>query len=465
MRSWIVAKLGILMMNAGLTLADRGFDVFDYLKLKRTALFIITFGFWLGEHGTDVTSWGANDPETTISMEVMKEKFVRQKHRVAGMWMKLWMYALMLVTAFSLSVSAQPPRKKNAPQPGAEPPPVSLEEAAKLEAVITTDLGVIRFEFLPAKAPKHVQAFVKNARAGFYDGSAFHRVIRLGIIQGGDPLLKDPKTPRAKWGTGALNQLPDEFSDVKHLTGTVSTVRIPGKANSDGAQFFICASSQPQLDGQYSAFGQVTEGIEVVDQISQAEADDEQKTTTPIKIVSIKIEAKREEPFRDATVDEMRKEVILHTSHGDITVAVEPELAPEHVRNFLKLVQTGWYDHTPFHRIVPNFVIQGGMGSGRGGNRVHYADKWVRPLKGEFSQTRKHIRGVLSMARTDDPNSALTSFFIVLAPAANLDGKYSIFGKVVDGFETLDRIEKVPRGADGQTPTERVELIEAAIKP
>ncbi|HMX29521.1 MAG TPA: peptidylprolyl isomerase, partial [Blastocatellia bacterium] len=110
-------------------------------------------------------------------------------------------------------------------------------------------------------------------------------------------------------------------------------------------------------------------------------------------------------------------------------------------------------------------VVQGGMGQGRTGSEMHYADKWIRPLKGEFSQTRKHIRGVLSMARTDDPNSALTSFFIVLAPAANLDGKYSIFGKVVDGFETLDRIEKVPRGADGQTPTERVELIEAAIKP
>lgn len=375
-----------------------------------------------------------------------------------------WLTLLLTVWASSVFAQTPPARKKNAPQPGAEPP-VSLEEAAKLEAVITTDLGVIRFEFLPEKAPKHVQAFVKNARAGFYNGSAFHRVIKYGIIQGGDPLLKDAKTPRAKWGTGALNQLPDEFSDVKHLTGTVSTVRIPGKANSGGAQFFICGSSQPALDGQFSAFGQVTEGIEVVDQISQVEADEEQKTKTPIKIVSIKIEAKREEPFKEATVDEMRKEVILHTTHGDITVALEPELAPEHVRNFLKLVQTGWYDHTPFHRIVPNFVIQGGMGSGRAGNKVHYADKWVRTLKGEFSQTRKHMRGVLSMARADDPNSALTSFFIVLAPAANLDGKYSIFGKVVDGFETLDRIEKVPRGADGQTPAERVELIEAAIKP
>jgi cyclophilin family peptidyl-prolyl cis-trans isomerase len=373
--------------------------------------------------------------------------------------------SLCLVLLASAIGFAQPPRKKNAPPPGAEPPPVSPEEAANLEAVITTDLGVIRFEFFPDKALKHVQAFIKNARAGFYDGSAFHRAVRLGLIQGGDPLLKDPKTPRAKWGSGALNQLTDEFSDVKHLTGTVSTVRIPGKPNSDSSQFFICASAQPQLDGQFSAFGQVTEGIEVVDKISMAEADAEEKLATPVKIVSVKIEAKREEPFKNAEVDEMRKEVILHTTLGDIVVSLEPELAPEHVRNFLKLTQTGWYDHTIFHRIVPGFVVQGGLGQGRAGNQTHYADKWIHPLKGEFSATRKHIRGVLSMARTDDPNSALTSFFIVLAPAPNLDGKYSIFGKVVDGFDTLEKMEKVGRGPDGQTPLEKIELIEAVIKP
>jgi cyclophilin family peptidyl-prolyl cis-trans isomerase len=359
---------------------------------------------------------------------------------------------------------AQPPRKKNAPLPGAEPP-VSVEEAAKLEAVMMTDLGAIRFEFFPDKAPKHVQLFIKNARAGFYHGSAFHRVIPRGLIQGGDPVLKGEKSSRSSWGTGALNLLPDEFSDVKHVRGTVSAVRIPGKQNSGGAQFFICASTQSALDGQYSAFGQVTEGIEVVDLISQVEVDAEQKTINPVRIVSIKIEPKREEPFKDAGIDELRKEVILRTSLGEITVALDPELAPEHARNFLKLVQTGWYDQTAFHRIVPGFVVQGGLGQTRAGQRPHYADKWVRNLKAEFSQTRKHLRGVLSMARTDDPNSALTSFFLMLAPAPSLDGKYSIFGKVVDGLETLDRIEKVLRREDGQTPVDRIELIEAVVKP
>lgn len=344
----------------------------------------------------------------------------------------------------------------------AQAAPVTVEEAAKLEAVITTDLGVIRFEFFPDKAIRHTQQFIKLARAGFYDGSAFHRVIPYGIIQGGDPLLKDAKTPRDRWGTGALNQIKDEFSDIKHERGIVSAARIPGKADSGGAQFFICASPQSQLDGQFSAFGQVTEGMDVVDKISLAQADDRQMTVTPVKITSVKIEPAKVEPFKDATPDQLRKDVLLRTSLGDMTVEMAPDLAPEHVRNFLKLVQTGWYDHTTFHRIIPGFVAQGGMGYTRAGGVGHPADRWVRNLKGEFSKI-EHIRGVLSMARADDPDSASTSFFIVLGPAPHLDRKYTVFGKVIDGFDTLEKIEKSVR--DGETPRERIELIEAAIKP
>src|ERR1051325_9330489 len=179
-------------------------------------------------------------------------------------------FAVQLITALLLAICAPQPslaqqKKKDAQPTDAAP---TAQDAANVEAVITTDMGVIRFEFFPDKAPRHVQQFIKRARAGFYDGSAFHRVIPRGIIQGGDPNLKEPQKPRQQWGTGALNEMADEFSDIKHVRGTVSTVRIPGRANSGGAQFFICASPQPQLDGQYSAFGQVTEGFEVIDQIS-----------------------------------------------------------------------------------------------------------------------------------------------------------------------------------------------------
>lgn len=361
-----------------------------------------------------------------------------------------------------LAASALAQQKKRDAQPAQSEAIVTAEEAAQLEAVITTDIGVIRFEFFPNKALKHTQQFIRLARAGSYDGSAFHRVIPRGIIQGGDPLLKDPQTPRERWGTGGLNQISDEFSDIKHVRGTVSTVRIPGQSNSGGAQFFICSSPQPQLDGQFSAFGQVTEGIDIVDRISLAATDGNGLTIKPVKIMGIKIERKKLEPFKDATVDQMRRDVLLHTSLGDITLEMDPVLAPEHVRNFLKLVESGWYDHTAFHRIVPGFVIQGGVGSTRTDNRPHPADKWVHKLKGEFSRTALHIRGVLSMARTSDPDSADTSFFIVLGPAPHLDGRYTIFGRLVDGLETIDLIEKAPR--DGEAPVQRIELIEAVIK-
>ena len=366
---------------------------------------------------------------------------------------------LAVMANATLALQQTPPRKKNAPAAEA---PVTPDEAANLEAVITTTAGVIRFEFFPFSAPKHVQQFVRNARSGFYDGSAFHRAVGRAIIQGGDPLLKDAKTPRNRWGTGALNSIADELSEVKHMRGTVSTARIPNKPNSGGAQFFICASDQPALDGEYSAFGQVTEGIEVVEQISLATTDAQQLLVEPIRIMNVQIEPKKVEPFKNATVAEMRREVLLHTSLGDITVAVDPEVAPEHARNFLKLVETRWYDHTAFHRVIPGFVVQGGSGTTRVPLQPHPADRWVHRIKGEFSQ-RPHIRGVLSMARANDPDSADTSFFICLGPAPSLDGKYSIFGKVVDGFDTLDRMAQAPR--QGETPLERIELIEATIKP
>jgi cyclophilin family peptidyl-prolyl cis-trans isomerase len=124
--------------------------------------------------------------------------------------------------------------------------------ANEVEAVVTTDLGTFRFEFAPDKAPKHVEQFIARARQGYYDGSAFHRVIANGIIQGGDPLLKNSKTPKALWGSGGLSLLGNEFSDMKHEPGVVSTVSIPGKSNSEGAQFFVCVSPQPALDGKFS---------------------------------------------------------------------------------------------------------------------------------------------------------------------------------------------------------------------
>jgi cyclophilin family peptidyl-prolyl cis-trans isomerase len=336
------------------------------------------------------------------------------------------------------------------------------QTAADLEAVVTTDLGTFRFEFAPDKAPKHVEHFISLARQGYYDGSGFYRVVPYGAIQGGDPLLKNPKTPRNQWGTGGLNQLPAELSDLKHERGVVSTISIPGKANSDGAQFFVCIAAQPVLDGKFSTFGRITEGMDVVQKISQAPTGADGLVEKPVRILKVTIEKKPVQPFLNAPIDELRKNVILKTTLGTIKLKMEPDWAPNHVRNFLMLVSTGWYDGTAFHRISKGFVVQGGMSNTRASGPTHPADRWVHPLKGEFRTDVKHVRGILSMARTADPDSATTSFFLMLGPAPHLDGQYSAFGSIIDGMDVLDAFEK--EEVDGETPKRRLEIIEAKIE-
>ena len=129
---------------------------------------------------------------------------------------------------------------------------------------------------------------------------------------------------------------------------------------------------------------------------------------------------------------------------GKIELELYPEFAPETVKNFEKLVSEGFYDGLTFHRVIPGFMIQGGdpLGNGMGG-----AEK---KIKGEFAingfkqNTLKHTRGVLSMARAFDPNSASSQFFIMHADAPHLDGSYAAFGKVVSGIEVVDEIAAIP---------------------
>lgn len=339
--------------------------------------------------------------------------------------------------------------------------PSFAQSADKLEAVVTTEAGSFRFEFAPDKAPKHVEQFLRLAKQGYYDGGAFFRVVPNGIVQGGDPLLKNPKTARNLWGSGGLNMLAGEYSDMKHERGVVSTVRIPDKENSDGAQFFICVSPQPVLDGKFSAFGRVTEGMDVVEKISQIPADKNNMALKPVRIQKITLEPKKTEPFLEASVEELRKTVTLKTTLGTLKLKMEPDWAPNHVRNFLKLVQTGWYDGTIFHRVLKGFVAQGGMSAERASGPMHPADRWVRTLRGEFRNDLKHTRGMVSMARTSDPDSASTSFFLMLGDAPHLDAQYSIFAQVVEGTEVLDAFDKLE--VAGEKPVQRVEIIAATI--
>src|SRR5687767_1095527 len=131
--------------------------------------------------------------------------------------------------------------------------------AARKQAVLDTSAGPIVMDLLADRAPNHVALFIKTAESGAYDGTTFFRMIKHGIIQGGDPVTKDPAA-RGRYGTGGLNILKAESNDEKQTRGAVSATQIPGKADSAGTQFFIAVTDQPGLDGRYTIFARVVEG-------------------------------------------------------------------------------------------------------------------------------------------------------------------------------------------------------------
>lgn len=128
-------------------------------------------------------------------------------------------------------------------------------------AVITTNRGVIKFKFYADEAPNHVASYIELARAGFYDGTKFHRVEPGFVVQGGDPYSKTGAGPVGTGGPGY--NLKAEFSSLPHLEGTVAMARSQNP-DSAGSQFYICLAPAPFLDGQYTVFGQVIEGMDVV---------------------------------------------------------------------------------------------------------------------------------------------------------------------------------------------------------
>ena len=337
----------------------------------------------------------------------------------------------------------------------------SVEEEAERsaqQAVLETELGTIVIDLYPKAAPNHVAAFQKRIREGYYVGTIFHRVIPFGIIQGGDPFTRDLER-QAQYGQGGLFELKAESKKIPHKRGAVAAVLIPGDPDSAGSQFFICVTDQTQLDGQYTVFGQVAGGIDVVEKLSQLPADSQQHVTERVEITAT---FERDRPPPDIPDEELANyRVTIYTNLGDIELSFLPELAPAHVRRFLQLAELGLYDDTIFHRVVPFFVIQGGAMTSR---KTPFPEKYAElltPLKAEFSD-RPHVRGVLSMARGDDPNSAVDSFFIVLEPQESLDGQYTVFGTVVSGIDTVDGISQVP--TLGEQPVSPVRVSKMIVR-
>ena len=182
---------------------------------------------------------------------------------------------------------------------------------------------------------------------------------------------------------------------------------------------------------------------------------------------------KSEKSIDSETISNSSKEdyAIISTSYGDMTVQFFEGAAPKHVESFKEHVNNGFYNGTIFHRVIPGFMIQGGDPNTKGENKASYGtgghaakyygigneeDSKTWNLPAEFNNI-KHSRGILSMARSNDPNSGGSQFFICAATVPHLNGKYTVFGQVVEGDEIIDQIINLPRDAR-DNPNRRVEM-------
>ena len=155
-------------------------------------------------------------------------------------------------------------------------------------------------------------------------------------------------------------------------------------------------------------------------------------------------------------------DVLIKTNFGDIKFSLLPDIAPETVRNFLQLANSGFYNGTLFHRVIPGFMIQGGDPNTKNPDK----NMWGQGgpgynLKAEFN-SRSHLRGIVSMARSTDPDSAGSQFFVVTSDSTFLDKQYTVFGEVTEGMEVADKIVNLPRDGN-DCPEQEAKMLEVTI--
>ena len=155
--------------------------------------------------------------------------------------------------------------------------------------------------------------------------------------------------------------------------------------------------------------------------------------------------------------EDKKPDVIIETSFGNIEIELLQYVAPNHVENFIKLAMSGFYDGTIFHRVIPGFMIQGGDPNTKGPNKKTYGQGGPDYMITAEFNNQPHIRGTVSMARAGHPDSAGSQFFIVTKTSRNLDGKYTVFGRVIKGMEIADQIVMQKRDRN-DLPLKRIEI-------
>ena len=339
---------------------------------------------------------------------------------------------------------------------------------------IETSHGVMRFRLAVETAPRHVGNLLYLSALHYYDGLYFHRVIPGFMAQGGGIL---PNGPGPK---GAAYTLSSEASDDLHhdRRGRVSMVA-QANGTSDGGQFFITLAPTPWLDKTHTVVGTIVDGFDALTAIERLGSKDG-KPAKPIPIVRVwTTEETARKPPEDAVLSQLRTYIDgqqkagklvpenegwrrrpktfsalsftegtnyfwhLETSLGLITIRFLTEVAPSHVSSFLYLAEVGYFDGLDFHRVIPNFMAQGGHAPGGPG--------WRLPTVSNPG-VRHDRAGIVSMANTGQPNTEGSDFFITFQPTRWLDGKHTIFGEVINGMKTVREMEK--RGSGSGKPKE-----------
>lgn len=302
--------------------------------------------------------------------------------------------------------------------------------------------GLVAIKLRPDLAPKHVTRIKELVREGFYDGLTFHRVIDGYFAQGGDP--KGDGTG----GTGIT--IPAEFTSTPHVRGSVSMARKKSNDSAD-SQFFILMTDIPAFNGEYTYFGDVISGMEHVDQIKRGNRKKNGRVLHPDAMISVRIasdiieaeEKAKQIASKLTDIGDAENTLIMQLSGGPVVIKMFPESAPIHVAHIKSLTRKGFYDGLAFFRVIDGLIAQTGdpTNSGRGGSG--------QTLKSEISD-RLHKRGTVSMAlRGSDPDSADSQFFIVYDDAPRFDGRYTVWGQVVEGMELIDDLKKGTRRTNG----------------
>jgi len=342
------------------------------------------------------------------------------------------------------------------------PPDGALQPGAVYLAIFHTEVGEIVVELLPSLAPNNVNSFIALARAGYYDGTHFYQVLEGRAATGGDPLDNGRGTPGY-----LLNDelVPGAFGDK----GWLGSFQL--SPNSNSGQFFFTLAPAPWLAGRFTPLGRVVAGIDVLDRIERR--DPTTNPTSPgtllhrvdIRITSISrlptpmppptpfaplippdgsrplslLDPIQRNHYYNAPppmqIDTAKDYIaILRTEVGDITIDLYEKLTPLAVNNFVVLALNGFYDGLTFHEVIPGIVAQGGSpdGTGQGTPGYHFADEFVPALL--------HDRpGRVSMANYG-PDTNCSQFFIAFVAAPQLDGRYTLFGQVIEGLENAAKL-------------------------